>query len=137
MTPKILADSAPQRPELQVRGCILGAAVVTGALTLTPKQVDKWKDMPVFIHRAGVTHGEIYPPTPDKVFKFCRDISFANTYRHPGTCEDISTPPEDGSHHEDQSYAPRILKDEIALVMKGILGKEAEGLEIQSYRVCW
>ncbi len=31
ITPKILADSVPKRPELQVKGCKLGAAVLTGA----------------------------------------------------------------------------------------------------------
>lgn len=136
-TPKILADSGPSRSELQVKGSLLGAAVVTGALTLKPEQVQKLKGMPVFIHRAGVTHGEIYPPTEDNVLKFCRDISFVNTYRHASSHQSISTPPVDDNGREDQSYAPQALKDEIALVMKGILGREADGLEIQSYRMCW
>ncbi len=52
-TPKLIADSAPHRPEMQLEDRILGCGVITGAVKLTEKQADHFKAMPVFIHRVG------------------------------------------------------------------------------------
>lgn len=52
-TPRILADSAPDRPKIQVDNRIVGAAVVTGAVRLTDVQMKHFGSMPVFIHRGG------------------------------------------------------------------------------------
>ena len=150
---KLIADSAPERPDMQVDDRIIGAAVLTGFVKLTPSQIMEYKDMPLFLHRVGgvsgnsiqildYSHaneplsGEAYPPTPEKVMKFCRDISFSNFYKHAESGQMISTPPLD-QEDEGQSNVPLGLKDEIQTVMKGIWGKQAEGMEIDSYRICW
>jgi sarcosine oxidase/L-pipecolate oxidase len=68
--------------------------------------------------------------------KFCKDASFTNKYKHEASGSVISTPPTD-KPDERQSECPKILRHEIASVMQGIFGKEVEGLEIESYRICW
>jgi sarcosine oxidase/L-pipecolate oxidase len=52
-TSKLLADSAPKRKDLQVEDRITAAAVVTGFLQLTHKQMRRFKNAPVFIHAVG------------------------------------------------------------------------------------
>jgi sarcosine oxidase/L-pipecolate oxidase len=56
-TPKILADSVPDRPEMQVGDRILGAAVVTGAVKLTDAQMEHFGKIPIMIHRGGDISG--------------------------------------------------------------------------------
>ena len=57
-TAKILADSAPERQELQAGDRIMAAAVVCGMAELTDEQVEVYKDIPLFLHRVGGIHGE-------------------------------------------------------------------------------
>ena len=52
-TAKIIADSAPDRKDIQVEDRITGAAVVTGAVRLNDAQMKHYGSMPVFIHRVG------------------------------------------------------------------------------------
>ena len=68
--------------------------------------------------------------------KFCRDISFSNFYKHNKLGKMISTPPLE-QKDEGQSSVPKGLRDEIQTVMKGIWGRQADGMEIDSYRICW
>ena len=58
-TSKILADSAPDRPEMQAGKRIAGAAVVTGAMKLTKEQAELYKDIPLFLHRVGGVNGTL------------------------------------------------------------------------------
>ena len=53
-TAKLLADSAPQRKDLQVDGRMVAAAVVTAAVRLTPEQKEKFDQVPVFVE--GMDH---------------------------------------------------------------------------------
>jgi len=52
-TARLLADSAPDRKNLQVEDRITAAAVVTGFVQLTDEQMRRFKDAPIFIHAAG------------------------------------------------------------------------------------
>ena len=58
-TARILADSAPERQELQAGERMMAAAVVCGMVELTDEQVEVYKDIPLFLHRVGQVHGEI------------------------------------------------------------------------------
>ena len=58
-TAKLLADSAPDQPELQVGNRITAAAVCTAAVSLNPEQVQRFKDVPVFVLDAGKTQGTV------------------------------------------------------------------------------
>ncbi|KAL8687403.1 MAG: hypothetical protein Q9218_006412 [Villophora microphyllina] len=137
-TARILADSAPERPELQAGDRIIGAAVVCGMAQLTDEQVDLYRNIPLFLHRVGGVHGETYPPTPEKVIKFTRDISFSNFQPHKASNQSISSPPFD-QPNEGQQDVPESLKQEIQTVMTGIWGRQFSDndMKISSYRICW
>jgi sarcosine oxidase/L-pipecolate oxidase len=49
-TAKLLADSAPDRAELQSEDRITAAAVVTGVVKLNEKQIKRFEKAPIFIH---------------------------------------------------------------------------------------
>ncbi len=48
-TAKLLADAAPDRPEIQSEDRITAAAVITGVVKLTPDQMKRFERAPVFI----------------------------------------------------------------------------------------
>jgi sarcosine oxidase / L-pipecolate oxidase len=56
--PRILADSAPHRPELQTGKRLCGAAVMTGVVKLTRNQAMRLKDMPIVAHRVAKPSGK-------------------------------------------------------------------------------
>ena len=56
-TAKLLADSAPDRKNLQVEDRITAAAVVTGVVKLDPHQKERFKCSPVFVHAVGEVLG--------------------------------------------------------------------------------
>lgn len=58
-TARILADSAPERRELQAGDRIMGAAVVCGMVEVTDEQVEIYKDIPLFLHRVGGVDGMV------------------------------------------------------------------------------
>lgn len=58
-TPKLLADSAPNRPEIRAGKRFTAAGVVSAAINLTPQQVQKYKDVPVFVLDANKTQGKL------------------------------------------------------------------------------
>jgi sarcosine oxidase/L-pipecolate oxidase len=152
-TAKIMADSAPDRAELQSEDRITAAAVVTGVVKLNEKQMKRFEKAPVFIHGiSGVlgminlteamnlwilkhATGEVLPPTPDGILKFCVDVSFKNTNLHPTSGQMISAPPE--KPDQAQNTIPPSLKAECSRVVKGIFGKEHEKFEFDSFRICW
>lgn len=49
-TAKLLADSAPDRQNLQVGDRITASAVVTGMINLNEEQMKRFKNAPIFIH---------------------------------------------------------------------------------------
>jgi sarcosine oxidase/L-pipecolate oxidase len=49
-TASLLADSAPQTPDIQAADRITAAAVVVGHIKLNPEQYERFKHTPVFIH---------------------------------------------------------------------------------------
>ncbi|KAL9609985.1 MAG: hypothetical protein Q9167_005287 [Letrouitia subvulpina] len=137
-TARILADSAPERQELQARDRIMGAAVVCGMVEVTDEQAKVYKDIPLFLHRVGGVDGETYPPTPENIIKVTRDISFSNFQLHKASKQCISSPPVD-QLNEGQMNVPESLKKEIQTVMKGIWGREFSDNDMKTsfYRICW
>ncbi|KAI9774044.1 MAG: hypothetical protein M1839_001929 [Geoglossum umbratile] len=136
-TAKLLADSAPDREELQVGGRMVAAAAVMGAVRLTPKQIDKFRNVPVFFNCMDHTHGETIPPTPDGLLKFISELSFTRMVYHEQLKKTISIPPDPISQNTWSQDIPLGLKQEVRRVMKHMYGMEAEGLEVETYRMCW
>lgn len=56
-TAKLLADTAPQQPELQVGNRITACAVCEAAVDLSPEQVERFTDSPAFVLDANETQG--------------------------------------------------------------------------------
>lgn len=48
-TPKVLADSAPQWKELQADARVLATGVVAAYIRLTSQQMERFKDMPIYV----------------------------------------------------------------------------------------
>ena len=62
-TAKLLADSAPTQPELQVGNRITACCVCEAAVDLAPEQVEKFKDGPAFVLDANSTQGMLLSPS--------------------------------------------------------------------------
>lgn len=58
-TAKLLADSAPQRADIQSGDRITAAAVITGVVQLSPEQMKRFGKAPAFIHSVGEVLGEL------------------------------------------------------------------------------
>ena len=56
-TAKLIADSAPDQPGLQVGNRITACGVCEAAVNLSPKQVEKFKNVPAFVLDANKTQG--------------------------------------------------------------------------------
>ncbi|RFU33658.1 hypothetical protein B7463_g2708, partial [Scytalidium lignicola] len=130
-TAKLLVDSAPNNADLHVGPRMTAVAVVTGNVKLNANQMERFKNMPVFIH-SGDVNGQVLPPTVDGLLKFCVDMSFTNNSYHEKSGQRISAPPE-----ESQYEASNTLQMECRRVVEGIYGKELEGFEFDSFRICW
>ena len=79
------------------------------------------------------------PPTPKNQLKFIRDMPFKHTVEHPASGQRISVPlttPERGQWTSPENM-PKGIRDEIDTVMRGIYGKEVEGLNPDDMRFCW
>lgn len=79
------------------------------------------------------------PPTPDGELKFCRDVSFTNSIHHSASGQTISvnTFTSGDSQWATPANVPPALQQELYTVMQGIYGHEADGLTLDSFRLCW
>ena len=77
------------------------------------------------------------PPTKAGLLKFCRDVSFTHNVHHAASDQIISVPPKAPNLSTWGQDVPSGLKQEVDHVKKQIYGKKTEGLEFESYRICW
>jgi sarcosine oxidase/L-pipecolate oxidase len=56
-TPKMLADSAPEREEMQAGDRITAAAICESTVQLSPEDAERFRKGPVFVHEAAPTQG--------------------------------------------------------------------------------
>ncbi|TAQ87306.1 hypothetical protein B7494_g4343 [Chlorociboria aeruginascens] len=134
-TAKLIADSAPDRPDIQVGDRITAAAVVTGMVKLNKSQMERFKNIPVFVHAMDSVLGEVLPPTADGVMKFNESVSFKNTSKHLKSGQVISAPPD--GPNQAQHTVPQSLQHECHRVVRGIYGKELQEYEFDDFRICW
>lgn len=66
-TAQLIADSAPDRPELQVSGRLVAAAAVMGAFRVPENQMDKFQDAPIVVKPMGDHPGSFPFELPDLV----------------------------------------------------------------------
>jgi len=151
-TARLLANSAPDRKELQSGDRITAAGVVTGCFLLNQVERERFKNIPVLVHESSdvrgvfsqfslqifITNGvsgEVIPATSDGFLKICVDYSFKNTSLHAQSGQIISAPPDDSD--QGQHNVPQSLQDECRRAAKGIFGKELPDRDFHSFRICW
>ncbi|KAK4449070.1 putative sarcosine oxidase protein [Podospora aff. communis PSN243] len=135
-TEKFLADTAPERSELQVNGRLIAAAAVQCKATYPPEEEEKLSKAPVHFLGMWHTHGESIPPFNGRL-KFNCEVSFTNMTYHDGLDKDISIPPPAESQSTWSQNVPEGLKQEVANVVRNTYGSYVPGIDIESYRVCW
>ena len=59
-TAKLLADSAPKQPAVQVSGRIIAGGIPTAAVNLSTQQIEKYKDTPVLFIEADKLQGSVF-----------------------------------------------------------------------------
>jgi hypothetical protein len=75
--------------------------------------------------------------TPDGYIKVNHELSFTNLVPHGPSKQLISTPPEEANHRCWTKDVPQILKDEARKVLTNTYGPKLDGLEMESFRLCW
>jgi hypothetical protein len=73
----------------------------------------------------------------DGLLKFNLEKSFTNYQFHSASGKTISWPPESAQEGRWTIHVPKVLQDEAYQVAKNLYDLELQGLEIESYRVCW
>jgi sarcosine oxidase/L-pipecolate oxidase len=58
-TAKLLADSAPKQPAVQVSGRIIAGGIPTAAVNLSTQQIEKYKDTPALFIEADELQGSV------------------------------------------------------------------------------
>lgn len=154
-TAKLLADSAPHNNEMQVNGRMVAAAATSCVVRCDEEHSSLYRDAPV--HFLGMPHthgmcavyhlshasvanyiaGESIPLTADGKLKFNFEVSFTNLTYHEASGQTISVPPERPSQSTWSHDVPEQLKQSVGTVVKHVYGKNAPGLIIESYRMCW
>ncbi|KAL8722620.1 MAG: hypothetical protein Q9225_000926 [Loekoesia sp. 1 TL-2023] len=123
-TAKLIADSAPGRPELQVGARLTARAVCCAAVKLNEKQIKKYERSPAVVDRAGENQDE---------------LSFKNTIFHKQSGQHISIPfvDEARSQWTSPKNIPSALREGLYRNIRQIYGNGAEELEPHTFRICW
>ncbi|KAK4141815.1 putative sarcosine oxidase [Dichotomopilus funicola] len=116
-TEKFLADTAPERSELQVNGRLIAAGAIQCKATYPPEYEEQLSKAPVHFLGMWHTHGESIPAFKG-LLKFNCEVSFTNMTRHDGLGRDISVPPPADTQTSWNQNVPEGLKQEVANVFK-------------------
>jgi sarcosine oxidase/L-pipecolate oxidase len=151
-TCKLIADSAPDRADLQVGDRLVAAAIFTGMAKLSAEEAGRFRAGPIFLHAIGqsqgvfhlharilnetnkIPKGASFPPNAENQLKFARDVSFTNTVEH-SSGRLISMPPDE-PYYAQWNLSQR-MKDELDQVREGIFGKNSSKSFFENYRICW
>ncbi|KKY25353.1 putative sarcosine oxidase [Phaeomoniella chlamydospora] len=138
-TAKILADSAPMKPEIQINYRMVAVGAVSCTATYDPEERDSLETAPVLINTTYLTYGDALPPLPsDGRLKFNFQKSFTNTVFHEASNQIISIPPDAVTQSTWSDDVPEILKQDCGRVVTNTYGdQQVKGLRVESYRICW
>jgi sarcosine oxidase/L-pipecolate oxidase len=81
--------------------------------------------------------GESIPMTSDGKLKFNFELSFTNKEFHEASGQIISVPPKRTTQSTWSQDVPEELKQSVRKVVDHVYGKNAPGLTVESYRMCW
>ena len=150
-TEKLMADSAPERPDLQINGRLVASGIISGLLEVGGERLDIFEHGTILVHNVGKTSGkqschsevpdlltvsgEWMPPTADRLIKFNRDVPWRYTQHHKALDRDISAPPPSPDY--DQWTPSEGMKREIQTTATGIFGSLIDDSKWHTYRQCW
>jgi len=75
------------------------------------------------------------PLNKDHYLKVWGQTIFSNTLTNLSTGEAMSMPPMATDYRQQE--VPQALKEDVAFGIQAIFGRQGEGLEVQSHRICW
>ncbi|PGH08396.1 hypothetical protein GX51_01222 [Blastomyces parvus] len=136
-TPWLLAESAPDRPEIQVGDRMVAAASVMCAFSLPEDQVEKFSDCPIVVHPMGEYPAECIPQSGPGWVKCTHERSFTHKLLHEASKQDISVPPSRVTQQTWSHDVPQGLKDEVEAVRDKLFGSWVKNMEPTQYRMCW
>ncbi|KAH7319746.1 FAD dependent oxidoreductase [Stachybotrys elegans] len=137
-TPALLAASAPENKLLHAGDRIIATGAVSFHTTLHGEQRAKFQRVPVLKNCLPEVKGESMSMLEDGTFKFNCDLCFTNYAVFPATGDKMSLVPDDDEHQvwTGPDYI-KFFKEKAQKTMKGLYGKEVEGVAIENYRMCW
>ncbi|ROT36572.1 sarcosine oxidase [Sodiomyces alkalinus F11] len=137
-TAELLAASQPGRPEFHLGHRVVATGAMSFAGTLKGAQKERFRDIPVCKNVVEGVKGESMSMTPDGVIKFNCDMGFTNMQHHEASHQKMSITPDEAMYGtwQEEAFSDK-FKTRALSTMKGLYGKEMDGVEIESYRMCW
>ncbi|KAM0277867.1 hypothetical protein ACHAQH_005499 [Verticillium albo-atrum] len=137
-TSLLLADSAPERTELHAGQRVEATGAVSFTGTFTGAQKEKYTGVPVCKNVLPQVKGESMGMTAEGVIKFNCDMSFTNMQEHKASGQRMSMAPDDEQYGTwfGKAFSSRFEKRALS-TMKGLYGKEVNGVKIEKFRMCW
>ncbi|QDS70773.1 hypothetical protein FKW77_003975 [Venturia effusa] len=136
-TAELLADSAPEKPELYTGDRLVAAAAAICLFRVPESEMSKFTTIPAIVNPMGEIAGESIPPGPKRLCKCTHELSFKNDTFHEASKTTISIPPKAASQKVWSQALPVGLKEETHKIAKKMYGSYVEGLEPETYRMCW
>ncbi|KFY16396.1 hypothetical protein V492_01381 [Pseudogymnoascus sp. VKM F-4246] len=136
-TAELIADSAPEREEIQVNGRMVAAAAIMCAFKTPQDEMPKFEVAPIIISPLGNYPSESIPAGPQGLVKCTHERSFTNISQHSSSKQTFSMIPRRTQQMTWSQEVPQGLKDEMKISKNKIYGNWIEGLEPEYYRMCW
>lgn len=136
-TARLLADSAPHRDDMQVKNRMTAAGATSCIVKCDPEHQHLYQGAPVHILAKHHTNGENVPMDKSGRLKFNLEVSYTNNEYHEASGQTISVPPIPVSQSTWSHDVPSKLKELVTRVVHHIYGKDAPGLRIELFRMCW
>ncbi|KAK2797394.1 hypothetical protein FQN50_009195 [Emmonsiellopsis sp. PD_5] len=136
-TPWLLAESAPDRPEIQVGDRMVAAASIMGAFKVPEDQGNKFSSCPIIVHPMGEYPAECIPRSGPGLVKCTHERSFTHKVFHETSNQQISVPPSRITQQTWSQDVPYGLKDEVKAVRDKLFGNWVDNMEPEEYRMCW
>ncbi|KAL3418709.1 FAD dependent oxidoreductase [Phlyctema vagabunda] len=136
-TAKLIADSAPEKGEIQVKGRLVAAAAIMCAFKIPQDELPKFAAAPIIISPMGNYPSESISPGPLGLVKCTHERSFTNLSQHAASKQTFSMVPHRTQQIIWGQEVPQGLKNEMKISKNRIYGNWIKGLEPEYYRMCW
>ncbi|KAI1387908.1 sarcosine oxidase [Hypoxylon trugodes] len=141
--PWLLAESAPEKPEVQAGDRMVAASALMGLFKVPPgeKGLDKFTNAPIIVHSFGEYPAECIPPGSPGALdlaKCTHELPYTRKVYHEPTKQDISVPPlSQAERMKWTTDLPDALKANSAGARNKLFGDHITGMAPEIYRLCW